>query len=151
MEFRQLMNELAERIGIQGGLKPDAEGVYRMGRDGIAVSVLEVPEDESILVYAEVCELPVEGADEFKTALLQANFMGRGTPDGAFSLSEDGHVVLHRYVNAARTDAEGLQKVLEAFLRIMLNWRQLADDYRPLAKERAERRSEEKAVWANYV
>lgn len=151
MELSELMNDLAERIGIQGGLRPDEEGVYRMGRDGIAVSVLEVPEDESILVYSEVCELPVEGADEFKTALLQANFMGRGTPDGAFSLSDDGHVVLHRYVNAARTDAEGLQRVLEAFLRVVLNWRQLAEDYRPVAKERAEQQRKEPAAWVNFV
>lgn len=151
MEFSDLMNKLAERIGIQGGLAPDAEGVYRMGRDGIAVSVLEVPEDDSILVYSEVCELPVEGADEFKTALLRANFMGRGTPDGAFSLSDEGHVILHRYVNAARADAEGLQRVLESFLRIELEWRQLAEDYRPEEKERSEQRREESAVWVNYV
>ena len=151
MEFRQLMDELAERLGIRGGLTPDAEGVYRMGRDGIAISMMEVPEDRSMLIYGSVCELPVEGADEFKSALLRENFLERGTPDGAFSLTDDGKVVLHRYLSLDRIDAEELQTIVEDYLRRMVEWRRLEEDYRPVAAKRAAERREKPNGWMEFV
>lgn len=151
MNFTELMDELVGLIGIRGGLTPDAEGVYRLGRDGIVISFMEVPEDRSALVYGNVCELPVEGADEFKSALLHANFMERGTPEGAFSLTDDGQVVLHRYLSLDRIDAKGMQEAVEDLLRRMLEWRQLADDYRPVAEKRAAERQEEPKGWREFV
>lgn len=144
MEFHSLIDALAERLGIAEGVSPDAEGVFRLGAEGVSVAFLEVPENRSLVMFGEVCELPEEGADALKTALLKENFMGRGAPDGAFSLSKENRVVLHRYVDLEKTDADALLALVENFLRRVLDWRNLVAEYGPFAWERVQREREDR-------
>ena len=144
-DYRELMDALAVRIGIVGGrLKPDADGVCRIGTRDIRVAFMDLPERQALLIHCAVCELPVEGADAFKSALLRENFMGRGAPGGAFSLSGDDVVYLHRYMPYATTDAAAFVRAVEEFMRIVMNWRRLAEAYGPVAEQRAQKREEER-------
>ena len=137
MTINELMTEMADRFGIAGEIAPDKDGVYRLGADGVTVAFMEVPEMNAALVFGEVCELPVEGRERFLTALLRENFMGRGAPGGAFSLSEGDKVYLHRYVDLPSAETGAFCTALEDFVAALVNWRNLAKDYGPVAAERA--------------
>lgn len=135
MTINELMTEMADRFGIAGEIAPDKDGVYRLGADGVTVAFMEVLEMNAALVFGEVCELPVEGRERFLTALLRENFMGRGAPGGAFSLSERDKVYLHRYVDLPSAETGAFCSALEDFVATLVNWRNLAKDYGPVAAE----------------
>ena len=136
MEFRDFIEGLAERIGIAGGVRPDAEGVYRLGTNDVEVTFAEVPGIHRILICGVVCPLPEEGAEALMRVMLKENFLSGGTAAATFSLSETGQIVLCRQVDMDRTDGEGLYRTFELFLKMQLEWRNLVREYAPVALER---------------
>lgn len=136
MEFRTAICELAERIGIAGGVRPDAEGVYRLGTDDVEVTFAEVPGSRRILICGVVCPLPEEGAEALMRVMLKENFLSGGTAEEVFSLTEAGQIALCRQVDMDRIDDEGFYQTFERFLKMQLEWRNLVREYAPAALER---------------
>lgn len=129
MEFKNLMGDFAVKIGI--GDKPafDADGVWRIGSDAATFAFSEIRETDELLIHCELCELPVYGADKFKTALLRADYMNRGTGGAVLSLSDNDRVCLHLRTRLGALTVESLADVFERFVRVALEWQALARDF----------------------
>ncbi len=127
MKYSELIVSFAERIGIDGEVAFDEDGVWRIGTEEVVFAFREVPETDSLLVYSSPGLLPTARAEAFKTALLRANFMGRGVPGGAFSLDEEDRVWVHRFFDMKALDAEGLVDGFEDFATLVLEWRRLTE------------------------
>lgn len=127
MDYKELLVEFAAQIGISDDVRLDDDGVWRIGTDGIVFSFREVPECNALLVYSSIGELPVQGAEAFKTAILQANYLEQGVPSGAFSLDRDKRVWVHRYFDLNSLDVTGLMDGFEGFVTLVLEWRRLKD------------------------
>lgn len=122
MEFKELMGVLAENAGADGGFPPDEDGVVRVGYDDLVLAFAEMPEARSLLVWSSLGPLPEKGAEEVKTALLKANFMGRAVNGGALSLSDNGVIYLHQAMPFAFLDAKTFLRMLEDFVGTLAVW-----------------------------
>lgn len=127
MKYQELMSEFAKLIGIDGEVSWDDDGVWRIGTEDIVFAFREIPELDSLLVYSSLGALPAANAEAFKTAILRANFMERGVPNGAFSLDEDDCVRIHRFFDLKRLDAKTLADGFEDFVTLVLDWRRLKE------------------------
>lgn len=145
MELNELMAGLAERLGVEGGFTPGSDGVYAVDADDLTVSFMEIEEHSSILIWSELCDLPSPGGERFLTALMRENFMGRGTSGGAFSLSDNDNVCLHRVLSTRDLDNDQFQKAVEDFMLLALNWQMLNERYRDGLDEEAPPKESESA------
>ena len=69
MEFRRLIESLAEKIGIEIN---DEGGAAAIGIDGLTV-LLHEADDDLLLLHADLGEVPVAGRDALAVAALRAN------------------------------------------------------------------------------
>ena len=156
MKYSELIADFARLIGIEGDVAFDDEGVWRIGTEDIVFAFREIAETDSLLVYSSIGPLPVTGAESFKTAVLRANFVGQGVPDGAFSLDDDDRVWVHRFFDLKALDASGLADAFEGFVELVLNWRRLRESNPDTAEEtgreseEAGREAESPAAYDNY-
>lgn len=134
MEYKDLLIEFAARIGISDDICLDDDGVWRIGTEDIVFSFREVPERDALLVYSSIGELPPRGAESFKAAILQANFLEQGMPCGVFSLDKDNQVWIHRYFDLKAIDVTKLMDDFENFVTLALEWRRLKDASRDEAE-----------------
>ena len=135
MMYRELITEFAARMGIQGAVVFDNDGVWRFGSEDIVFVFREFPELDAILMYSLIGGLPTAGVEKFKTALLRANFVEQGAPHGAFSLTEDDKIFIHRMLDMKGLDVETLSETFTDFATLALEWKRLASDYAPVAAE----------------
>lgn len=94
------------------------------------------------LVEADVCAVPETGREKFLGALARANFMGQGAAGGALAVSDDGRVVLYRYLSEDGLTDEAREVALETLAATVLEWRRIADDYGPAAERAARTETE---------
>ena len=154
MEMSELLEKFAAQKGVAGGFAPDEEGVVRIDVGSCTVCFREVSELYGMLVYGVLGALPAYGADELKTELLSANFMGRATAGGTLSLSEDGFVYYHRFYDLRMIDLDGFMELFTDCAQTMLEWKGLIDAYAPVAEQRAVDQAADQAVVggaANFI
>ena len=124
-------------MGIEGDVVLDNDGVWRFGSEDIVFVFREFPELDAILIYSIIGGLPDAGVEKFKTALLKANFAGQGVPHGAFSLTEDDKIFIHRMLDMKGLDLDTLCEIFTDFATLALEWKRIATDYAPVAAEEA--------------
>ena len=120
--FDQVMEELSAEVGLQG-LRPDEDGIYRLGVDDQPVSV-GCTDDGTIILCADVGGVPADEREPFYRMLLEARF-GDGVNAGAeFSLVPDSDVVLLRRCEPfVGQDASALGDLICAFVDVASEWR----------------------------
>ena len=139
MEFQELLDGVAERLGLPGRLVPDEnrEVVVRIAED-IELTFREYPEYAGFLVKGFVCDLPKAGGDPFTAEMMRANFICRGTCGGTLSLDDDNRVQVHIFLGFSFVTVDFLVKGLGNFSDMIRNWRDLAKEYEKVFAENAE-------------
>ena len=136
MEYKVLLQEFASGLGV-ADLAFDDEGVVRLAADDLVLSFMEIPERQSLLMWAEVATPPPENLTQLYRLLLEAMVMGRATQGASFSC-EGEKIYLHRADELPNLDPARLAKIVEDFLNLVEKWRGVieafrADDSRPAA------------------
>ena len=130
MELKELMVEFGKRCG-GGDFAPDEEGIVMIGLDDMIVKIREVPELGMIVTYAEICEEPPEDTGDLAKAMLQANYLFRGTAGAALAQdAETGMYYLNRSDDMKTLDGDSFFAMIERFTDTLEVWRTLVKDYR---------------------
>ena len=129
MTFEDLMAEAGRRLGVE--IVVD-EGATQLIVDEMEVSILEMPELESVVLNGVVGEPPPQGLAELHKAMLEANYNFAGTAGSTLSVNPDGGALtLTRLVPLATLDADRFLSLLEGFVNVLEAWRKIVADYRP--------------------
>ena len=129
MTFEDLMAEAGRRLGVD--IVVD-EGATQLIVDEMEVSILEMPELESVVLNGVVGEPPPQGLAELHKAMLEANYNFAGTAGSTLSVNPDGGALtLTRLVPLATLDADRFLSLLEGFVNVLEAWRKIVADYRP--------------------
>ena len=142
MEFNELLADFATRHKVENLVAVD--GAAALDIDGIIVTI--VAKGDVLTFSAEIGDPPVEGAAEFSDMLLEANLLS-----GAFfaKTSRRGGYILVQRLSLSTVDDDAFDAALEAFVNQADTWRRLLDDFRPVAKEAAERSAAERQSLAD--
>lgn len=138
MEISEIMAAFAAKLGLEG-LSPDGDGVYHLGIDGMEVHLMEVAESASLVTWGSVGETPPEYCDRllYRT-MLEAMFMGSATGGSSFSIDrESGEICLQRLDPLSTLDSDAFWKMLERFVNILAEWREIVSKYGEAAPDRA--------------
>jgi len=147
MQFSELIDAFAERYGV-AGLKAE-EGAAALDIDGIRLDLIHArPADapvagnlliDVVLVCAEIGPEPVEGADEFASMLLRANFLLRGS--GGATLCQNPETKAYAIVRPfalAALDVELFAKKIGLLVDQVERWRALLSNWVVAKKASAE-------------
>lgn len=135
MEFSEIMQGFARQIHLQS-FTPDGDGVYRIIVDGMSIAFMEHAETQMLVTWAEVCDQPPEGRELFYKVIMEAMFLGSATGGSTFSIeTESQKVFLHRLDALQLMDLERFNAMLEKFVNVLDQWRQIIADFRPVAAE----------------
>lgn len=110
MEFQELINGFAGRLGLTGRLV-DVDGFARFTAGELVLAMTEVPETKSALLFIELG--PAKKAAYER--LLSEMFMGRQTEGAVFSVN-DGKLYLHRLEKLDDLDVDRLLVVVDRLL-----------------------------------
>ena len=122
MEFKRLVESLAEKIGIE---ITDEGGAAAVEVDGLTV-LLHEADDDLLLLHADLGEIPADGRDVLAVAALQANFLYQGTGGSTLAVdSRDGHLHLQKYNWLDRLDAEKAVADIARFADMVKTWKGL--------------------------
>ena len=129
MEFRRLIESLAEKIGIEIN---DEGGAAAVGIDGLTVLLHQADED-LLLLHADLGEVPAAGRDALAVAALRANFLYQGTGGSTLAINpHNGHLYIQKYNWLDRLDADKALDTLSRFADTSLKWQKLLSDYSSL-------------------
>ncbi len=129
MTFDELMVEAGKRLNIELATH---DGMTQLEIDGMAVTILEMPELESVILNGVIGEPPPQGLAPLHRAMLEANYNFTGTAGATLSVNpENGALTLTRLVPSLQLDADVLLKALEGFANVLETWRKIVADYRP--------------------
>ena len=81
------------------------------------------PDDEVMLVSADVGEVDLQGGDEALLKMLEANHMFSGTMGASFCI-DDGHAKLQRRIRLDTLWREGGKGILMSLFKLVQTWRQ---------------------------
>jgi len=128
MEFKRLLDSLAETLGIE---ITDEGGAAAVEVDGLTV-LLHQADDDLLLVHADLGEVPAAGRDALAAAALRANFLYQGTGGATLAFNpRDGHLHLQKYNWLDRLDAEKALDTLSRFADVALTWQKMLADSCP--------------------
>lgn len=128
MEFSDLVQALSERTGVELVVEDNSCSV---AFDEMEVTMLELPELQTLCTYAEVGNPPPEKLEELLGAMLEANFQFRGTAGSTLSRDpETGSFFLCRYDALQMLDGDSFMQMLEKFVNTLETWRQLVENFR---------------------
>ena len=133
MEFKELIRSFGADVGI-ADLAPGPEGICTLNIDDMKVSFMEVPENNQLVTWATVGELPPEGRERLYRALIEAMFMGQATGGAVFSIQPNTEKLqLHRVDPLQLTDLASFKTMLENFANLLEQWRKLIVQYNAAA------------------
>ena len=129
MEFRRLIESLAEKLGIE---ITDEGGAAAVGIDGLTV-ILHQADEDLLLLHADLGEVPPAGRDALAVAAMRANFLYQGTGGSTLAINpHDGHLHIQKYNWLDRLDADKALDTLSRFADTSLKWQKLLSDYSSL-------------------
>lgn len=130
MDFDALMRDFAHESGMDE-IDPDADGVYRIAADDMAIAVGILSESGALALWGDAGEPPPGEREAFYRMLLETAYAGSGTPEALFSLDrQTGRVLLHAGDASAPDTLDGLRDRLNAFADTLGVWRQRIADFR---------------------
>ena len=149
MEFKRLVESLAEKIGIE---ITDEGGAAAVEVDGLTV-LLHEADDDLLLLHADLGEIPADGRDVLAVAALHANFLYQGTGGSTLAINpHDGHLHVQKYNWLDRLDPDTAFDTLMRFADTSLKWQTLLSDYSSLNDEVAEgTRSDGVAAFGGFM
>jgi len=132
MEYHELLQALAERIGGGAELTPDASGAVMLNIDDMEVTILGLDEVRAVAFAAPIAEPPPEDRlERLYQAALQANYNFQGTSGATLSINpETNELSLCRLMPVAVLDGDSFVQELERFVNTLETWRKLISDYR---------------------
>lgn len=126
MSIKDTINDLISQFGRQLGIEElalDDNGFCALEFDRAIPLQLQIhPDQERLIVFAEVGFLPEEPAIETTLNLLRANYFWQGTGGGTLSIGEEGAVVLLREVRVEGITYAAFEKLLGTFLDVAEFW-----------------------------
>lgn len=137
MEYKELIDEFGRMCGLDG-LEFDEDGIAAIMADDIRLSFMEVAATRQLVMFADVAEKPHGSLERLYETLLKAQHLGEATDGATFSLSPDGTISLYRLEPLAGLDVKLLAKIVEDFLNLIAQWRELIAKYRPDAAPAAD-------------
>ena len=129
MTFEELMEEAGRTLGVD---LLAHDGTTQLEIDGMAVSVLEMPELEAVVLNGVIGEPPPQGLAALHRAMLEANFNFAGTAGATLAVDpDDGALTLTRLAPLPLLDTTKFLALLERFVNVLETWRTIVADYRP--------------------
>ena len=130
MDLKEIMAAFAAEMGLEA-LAPDANGLFHIAVDEMTVSFAELADAGRLVTLAEVCEPPPEAQSRLYRMLMEAMHMGSATDGAMFSVAPDGETIfLQRFDALAALDYEGFKAMLEKFVNVLEEWRQVVAAFR---------------------
>jgi len=118
-----IIQELGTQLGLPN-LALDEFSACHLTFDGSLVCLEANEEEDRLLIYAPVCDLPDEGRGAVYERLLAENLFKGASGDLIFAASsEAGKVVLQTVLPIASLEVSDLVAKLEEFLAAMDRWR----------------------------
>ena len=128
MEFKELMDAFAEDVGMTEPVAYEEDGnVCRLDINEREVGFMYAAEAGSMVVWTAVCPFPPDGGEALLAQLLRANFMNRGIPDGALSLSDENDICAHCTIRLPVYDKVEFYGLLKRFLESVGEWREMIE------------------------
>ena len=126
MEFKRLLDSLAETLGIE---ITDEGGAAAVEVDGLTV-LLHQADNDLLLVHADLGEVPAANRDALAASAMRANFLYQGTGGSTLAVDpRDGHLHLQKYNWLERLDADKALDTLSRVADVASDWRKrLAGD-----------------------
>ena len=138
MDFTELVSDFAKRHNVEGLAAVDGEAGLDI--DGIPITLIE--DDTFLIATAEIGDPPPEGRAHFAEILLEANL--ESASYFAKSRESGKYVLVHR-IALATMDSDSFDATLEALVNSAETWRNLLEDYRPVAAQSAAEEAESPA------
>ena len=130
MEFEELLKPLAEECGIDR-LEPDESHMVHLGADGTALTIVGEPETRMVVLFSEIGDLPLEGREAFYEQALKANWLFQGGAGASLAINpESGVLALNRALPMDSLDGESFVAAVRNFLAVLVQWRDLARNWR---------------------
>ena len=134
MEFRELIDALAEKTGVREGIEIDAQNRCLMEFDDMGVVIQGIDEVGTLTLMSVLGEPPPERLEGLYRALLEANHLFRGTFGATLSVDPDnGSVFLCKCIPYAALDGDSFVKELENFVNAVESWRTVVTEFRASA------------------
>ena len=126
MSFEDTIAALGAEFGVplsaEGGTASFELSAEGGGFEPVAVTLTYEPEDEMMLVSADVGEVDAEGGDEPLLRMLEANHVFAGTMGASFSM-DGARARLERRIRLDAFWREGGSGILMSLFRTVQDWR----------------------------
>ena len=132
MEFREFIQQFAERFGIQmPEIVDEAAAFDADGMPFFLMRVVNEGEGDYLVVAADLGEPPPERPEKLYQALLDAGHNFAGAGGGVFARNpHDGHIWLQLREAFASIDVETAISKVKALGDAAINWRNIIREYR---------------------
>lgn len=131
MNFRELVRNLSERLGLAEPIEVDADDRFTFEVDGVGVMVQGMDESSSLALVADLGRPPPERLEALYLELLKANHPLRGATGVAFSVNpETLAVAQHRILSLNDQTAESFEREIAHFVSVLLDWRAKVLEFR---------------------
>ncbi len=127
MEYKELMDAFAQDVGMSEPIAYEEENICHLDINDRDFGFLYVAEAERLVVWTMIAPRPPDGGEALLVQLLRANFMNRGVPDGALSLSDDDEIFAHCTLKMPVYDKAEFYSLLKRFVEETNEWRTMVD------------------------
>ena len=134
MTYEELMKDFASVLGTEA-FAPGAETeTCVFDFDGNEVTFAKDPQTETVVMTAEIGDLPDEGFETFAHILMDANFLRLGTGGAVIGIDPNMETCcLRRRDPLASLDGKAYAEIVETFLNVLEAWQRRLDAYPELA------------------
>ena len=127
MSFEDAIAALGEEFGVELSAEDGTASFEVSSEDGdfepVNVTIAYEPEDEMLLISADAGAVDLEGGEEPRLKMLEANHMYSGTEGASFSLDGE-HAKLERLVCLDAFCREGGNSILMSLFSSVQAWRE---------------------------
>ena len=139
--FDTCMRAFADALGVDLPER-DADDEVVLAVDGAEVSFREDADGGTVLLVAEIGEMPPDAGGAFAAVALQAHYAATGGP--ALSLdAEEGELFATSSLPLALADPDTLSRAVEALVDTAAQWRRLATAFLDVDEEAALSKADE--------
>ncbi len=120
---QSIFSEIGTNIGIPDLALDDSDHLGIVTDDGVGVNFEYFEDDDVLVIYSTIGEVPEEHRLRFYEELLHANFLWQATAGATLSLAPRGNLVmLNASVTVHDLDRAKLLKVTDHFAKLSWAW-----------------------------
>jgi len=120
--LKQFIEQLSIDMGFEQALEANEDGSYSLRLEPDINVILKEGENQSVLLYAKVAELPTHNTEEFLVKLMTANLLGRETGGAALGLDNEGKRVVLLDFLVEENNYRRFYERLEDFVNYVEAW-----------------------------